>query len=165
MLLSCSSIAGHAFWIFLDHQESTRHAGSQPWSPGVSRCGKYSRLSNLKPLRYAVKPPRCTESNQPILLPGSPMLWCLQLPSQQDSTNLNPPSPSSAKNPKVWLIPFWFYLVISRMLPAHFPLFLDGNPLSFMLQFPRKLIFTGEPTKRKLHFPVQIAIFVAELPY
>lgn len=45
---------------------------------------------------------------------------------------------------------------------SHF--FLDGNPLSFMLQFPRKLIFTGEPTKRKLHFPVQIAIFVAELP-
>jgi hypothetical protein len=94
----------------------------------VSRCGKYSRLSNLKPLRYAVKPPRCTESNQPILLPGSPMLWCLQLPSQQDSTNLNPPSPSSAKNPKVWLIPFWFYLVISRMLPAHFPLFFRRQP-------------------------------------
>lgn len=133
------------FWITINLQ--TSHAGSQPWSPGVMQW-------NLQ---------RCTESNQPIL-PGSPMLWCLQLPSNRIRQTLTHQVQVQQKISKFG----WFHFgSISLSLECYLRIshfFLDGNPLSFLLQFPRKLIFTGEPPKRKLHFPVQIAIFVAELP-
>ena len=64
-----------------------------------------------------------------------------------DSLPKSQPSPSSAKFLKFCLISCWFYLVISRMLLTHFPRvpFKTNQPLqSFLLNFPQKLMFTGE---------------------